>query len=118
MPDVIVDIQLIQHLAFAVVPFGHHGVHINGGVDNALFGVILGVQRSQTDLHLLVQGVLEGDDRNTIGVCTLELFIRYGILDLRPAVYPCVAVSLPETMMWVPSGLTSTPCGLFGSGTR
>ena len=45
-----------------VVPFGDHGIDVDRGVDHALLGVILGMQRTEADLDLGVQRILHGDD--------------------------------------------------------
>ena len=92
--DVVVDGQGIQHLAFAVIPLGDLRVHVDGGVDDAGLGVVLGMQRPQADLHRLVQGVLHGDDRDAVGVLALEFTLLDGVHDLVEAVDPGMAVEL------------------------
>ena len=92
--DVVVNGDLVQHLAFAVVPLGNLGIHIQRGVGHALLRVVLGVQRTQAQLNLLVQRVLHGDHGNAVGVFTLELAGLDRSLDFLEAVHRNVRIQL------------------------
>ena len=94
MADVVVDMQLIQHLAFTVVPLGNHGIHIDRGVDSTLLGVVLGMQRTKTHIDLSMQGILQRNDRHAVGVFGFEFSGFDSRLNLLEAVYPGVAVQL------------------------
>ena len=94
MTDVVVDRQLVEHLALTVVPLGDHRININRGVGYALLRVVLRVQRTQADIDGFMQRILECDDGDAVRVLAFKFLSVDGILDLVPSEYPGVAVEI------------------------
>ena len=94
MADVVMDGNLVQHLAFTVIPLGDHGVHIEGGIGDAGLGIVLGVQRTKTQGGLVVGCGFQGDDRNAVFVLAREILGGQGCLDLGDVIDGGMAVQL------------------------
>ena len=92
--DVVMHAELVEHLAFAVVPLRHLRVHIQRGVGDAGLGVVLRMQRTEAQRHLHMHGVLQADHRDAVGILALELAGLDGSLDLLEAVDRDVGVEL------------------------
>ena len=92
--NVVMHAQLVEHLAFAVIPLGHLRIDVQRRVSHARFSIVLRVQGAEPQFDLGMQRILHRDHGNAVRILRFELAGLDGGHDLLEAVDRHVGVEL------------------------